>query len=629
MKPTNSLIVILLLIIIAIFTASELVYAQGQFFLDETSTRLPAIEDRTFDADFGDIDGDGDFDVFVSNSGSSSYPNLIYINSGTGYFTEETEDRMSQIYDNTTDSELGDVDRDEDLDLIVANYTTVAEDYMDLFLNNGIGYFTENSAWLPPRSVSFLSGIDLGDVEGDLDLDIVAANYGSNRLFLNLFLQGYSIASEDRFPRGSDNSNDVVFSDVDNDFDIDVFIANNTGGKNRLLINDGTGYFTDETDERIPTDTEQSNGESLVDIDGDGDIDIFVANGFFPGRNKLWINDGEGYFIDESEDRMPIYGEVSLDASYGDIDNDGDFDLIIANFASQSGGLSTRVFINDGTGHFTDETDKRYPVIEEDTADIAVSDVDGDGDVDLYIGNYGEYPAQEQNRLLINTSTPDSFPPIIPRTYHHPDTGDTTDPYLITTTVWDNISVAIGELKVSLFYRSMSEINDADFTEIPMLDCGGFLNRENIPAQSSVSTVEYYIKAEDRMGNFSFDPPNAPDSVFSFLVDVNVSIGDDPPSSSSLPKTFSLSQNYPNPFNPSTTIDYSIPEGETEQLQLLIYDLRGRLIRALINEEKSPGSYSVHWDGRSNDGREVGSGVYLYRIESGSFTSTRKMTILR
>jgi hypothetical protein len=108
-----------------------------------------------------------------------------------------------------------------------------------------------------------------------------------------------------------------------------------------------------------------------------------------------------------------------------------------------------------------------------------------------------------------------------------------------------------------------------------------------------------------------------------------VDIEDDPPSSPSLPKTFSLSQNYPNPFNPSTSIDYSIPGGDMVHVSLKIFDLRGRLVRKLVEREQHPGRYSVHWDGR-NDMREVvGSGVYLYRIESGSFTSTRKMTILR
>jgi hypothetical protein len=96
-----------------------------------------------------------------------------------------------------------------------------------------------------------------------------------------------------------------------------------------------------------------------------------------------------------------------------------------------------------------------------------------------------------------------------------------------------------------------------------------------------------------------------------------------------LPKSFVLHQNYPNPFNPSTTIDYSIPEGEAVNIELLIYDLRGRMIRSLINEDKSPGNYSVHWDGRNSEGREVGSGVYLYRIEAGSFASVKKMIIAR
>jgi hypothetical protein len=97
----------------------------------------------------------------------------------------------------------------------------------------------------------------------------------------------------------------------------------------------------------------------------------------------------------------------------------------------------------------------------------------------------------------------------------------------------------------------------------------------------------------------------------------------------SLPKVFSLSQNYPNPFNPSTTIEFSIPEGEAAQTCLNIYDIRGRLIRILINEEKNSGRYSVHWDGKDEIGREVGSGIYFYRITIEDYTSTKKMVLLR
>jgi hypothetical protein len=96
-----------------------------------------------------------------------------------------------------------------------------------------------------------------------------------------------------------------------------------------------------------------------------------------------------------------------------------------------------------------------------------------------------------------------------------------------------------------------------------------------------------------------------------------------------LPKAYSLSQNYPNPFNPSTTIDYTVPEGERVIVVLRIYDLRGRLIRHLVDAEKRPGRYSVHWNGRSEKGESVGSGVYLYRLEAGSYVSIKKMVLLR
>jgi len=620
---------LLLFGITGLIVAPGLLSAQGQYFSDETFERMPVIPDRSMDADFGDIDGDDDLDIIVSNSEYSVQPNLIYINNGTGYFTEETESRMPLLYKNTADSELCDVDRDGDLDIVAANFTSVAEDYMDLFLNDGRGVFVEMSNWLPSRSVSFLTGVDLGDIQGSLYLDIINSNYGSNRLLMN-YTTVYYIAPESQYPRGSDDSSDIFFADVDGDFDLDVLVINGTGENNRLLINNGAGSYVDETNERLPDDTQEGSGGAIVDIDGDGDLDIFVANAYIPARNLLWVNDGTGRFVDESEGRMPIYGDVSIGASFGDIDNDGDFDLLIPNLAS--GGISTKVFINDGTGHFTDETATRYPSDEDEAVDIAVGDIDNDGDIDLYVANIGDHPAQEQNRLLINNSTPDSFPPSIVRTFIHEDTGDTAKDYLITSTVWDNIAVARGELKASLYYQAFEDStfrHSSSFTEIPMLWSGGSLYREKIPAQLSITTVEYYIKAEDKMGNISYDPPDAPDSVFSFLVDVNVGIGDDPPSMPSLPKAFSLAQNYPNPFNPSTTIGYSIPAGEAVHVDLKIYDLRGQLVRSLISEEKEPGHYSTHWDGKNNRSQTVGSGVYLYRIEFGSFTAIRKMTILR
>ncbi|HUU28682.1 MAG TPA: choice-of-anchor D domain-containing protein [archaeon] len=96
-----------------------------------------------------------------------------------------------------------------------------------------------------------------------------------------------------------------------------------------------------------------------------------------------------------------------------------------------------------------------------------------------------------------------------------------------------------------------------------------------------------------------------------------------------LPKAPSLRQNYPNPFNPTTTISYSIPENSEMPVTLNVYNIRGQLVRTLVNEVKSAGFYQVQWNGEDNRGRKITSGIYIYRIQAGDFVQTRKMVLLK
>lgn len=98
---------------------------------------------------------------------------------------------------------------------------------------------------------------------------------------------------------------------------------------------------------------------------------------------------------------------------------------------------------------------------------------------------------------------------------------------------------------------------------------------------------------------------------------------------SSLPKAFSLGQNAPNPFNPSTTIKFAVPEGNAGVVTLKVYDVRGRLVRSLVDGAKESGNYTVFWDGTNQNGQQVSSGVYFYRMVTGEFTQTRKMVMLK
>lgn len=94
-----------------------------------------------------------------------------------------------------------------------------------------------------------------------------------------------------------------------------------------------------------------------------------------------------------------------------------------------------------------------------------------------------------------------------------------------------------------------------------------------------------------------------------------------------LPKDFALDQNYPNPFNPSTVINFDVPT--RSRVTLNIYNVLGQMVKTLVNEDLAPNKYSRTWDGTTNGGSRVASGIYFYKMEAGSFVSTKKMVMLK
>ena len=94
-----------------------------------------------------------------------------------------------------------------------------------------------------------------------------------------------------------------------------------------------------------------------------------------------------------------------------------------------------------------------------------------------------------------------------------------------------------------------------------------------------------------------------------------------------IPEVFALHQNYPNPFNPTTQIKYDLPEDGLVTIN--IYDVMGRSIKTLVNDNQSAGYRSVRWDATNNYGEEVSAGMYIYVIQAGEFRSTKKMVLLK
>jgi hypothetical protein len=164
---------------------------------------------------------------------------------------------------------------------------------------------------------------------------------------------------------GDSDSNGVSLGDLDGDGDLDAFVANAYHHANRVWLNNGNGYFTDSG--QLLGDSD-SRGVSLGDLDGDGDLDAFVANN---PANSVWRNNGDGYFTDSGQ-LLGISGSYGV--SLGDLDGDGDIDALVGNYFGYD-----RVWRNNGDGYFTGgQSLGIYPS----SYGVALGDLDGDGDLD-------------------------------------------------------------------------------------------------------------------------------------------------------------------------------------------------------------------------------------------------------
>lgn len=376
-------------------------HAQTRWFEDVTATHLPqAPELHTLDISFSDVDGDGDLDAAVA---VEHEPNRLYLNDGDGRMTNQEGAFGDGAYD-TEHVRTADFNADGTPDVMFA-----AEDdrHHQYFLGRGDGTFRDVTERLPERSEG--NALDVGDVDGDGRSDVVVGNTGEdgqNFLWLNDAEQpGHFIdVTSSHLPQENDQTQGIVLEDVDGDQDLDMVVGNEVP-PNRLLVNDGSGHFSDRSerlDLPVPLHTRQV---LAFDATGNERTDIVYCNltsnadGWEKDpQTRLLIQGDDGEFSDETGPRMPGNNFSTYACTNMDADGDGDQDLILSTIEIPGfNGLPVRAYANDGSGNFTDVTPEALP---SETVGrnwgTDVGDLDGDGIKDLFIGGFGT-----QARLLL------------------------------------------------------------------------------------------------------------------------------------------------------------------------------------------------------------------------------------
>lgn len=630
---------------------------------------------------FADIDGDSDLDLFLldrdgrltfyRNDGSATNPRFTLASIGFQGVLVGSWFRFV------------DIDADGDLDLFCGGQSST----VNFYRNNGSKFLANLS--LEITGVKDTSGSLIlsesisvpafADLDGDGDLDFFSGNsvgsiwyyenvgtpssfrfrFATDR-YQNIIIIG-TVAKASGISRVQHGAMAIAFADIDNDGDKDLFWGDYFNHSLYYLQNQGTAtnpqlVLVDSTfaDEAVVQST-GFNMPSIVDIDGDGRLDMFIGvlTGSSSTANFLYYRntgtqDAHRFQL-QSTDFLPSIDVGSASSpTFADTDNDGDMDLLIGGedgrlalyerqgtpaapvfrlvtnafvsfpglfnvsptFGDIDGNGTLELVVGDANGKIRlyrnssawneDTTFQLRSVSFGQNASPVLVDIDNDGKKDLFVGTGGGRISYYHND---GTSSTPNFV-LQTNFFLSVDVGDDAKPVFTDLDNDNDLDLIIGDRDGRLSYwRNEGSASTYSFFEAPGFFSGVTAVIRSAPAFSD----------GDGDGRLDLFLGNMKGGLYYYRNKPLVVVP---------PEAFLLQQNYPNPFNSGTMIRYDV--AERSRVTLKVYNLMGQEVQTLVDETQPAASYQVHFEARG-----LASGVYFCRMFAGERMHVRKLMVLR
>jgi hypothetical protein len=343
---------------------------------------------RVMQVALADVNNDGHLDAFLATGGGGAvHAPYVLINDGAGRFGHDVRALDNWPGDSVT---LGDLNGDGFADALLG----LAGGAIVRYLNDGRGGFPAWDYLTPPAPLGVMWVPPLvGDLNNNGRMDVLAAGCcgreaemapGNTPLlsYTQVWLSDDAGRLDESYQVGELGSNGAALADLDGDGSLDVFLANgrtldaaghwHPNTPNAILFNDGQGHFTIGGQELGQA---ESMAVALGDLNGDGFVDAAVGN---RGPDEIWFNDGRGFFVDSGQ---RLGTGLTHYVHMVDLNQDGHLDLVVL---GEAGG---QVWLNDGRGHFSAGQEIRHAR----SAAPAVGDVTGDGLADIFVADVDSY----------------------------------------------------------------------------------------------------------------------------------------------------------------------------------------------------------------------------------------------